>query len=155
MGGGEAEEVDQLGGEGGTGAHTGELIQGKGLLHNLECFPKHHWIMSCWHQWKQKNFNHFCQESAKIHENTLNQWSKYELYVFRNKSVHSSILFFLCKSLVSIVYYLWFSLVTFCYLLLLLLFLHLLLFLVGVVWTICSCSNPMRSIFLKVWKPGN
>ena len=42
VGGGEAEEDDQLGGEGGTGAHTGELIQGKGLLHNLECFPKHH-----------------------------------------------------------------------------------------------------------------
>ena len=42
VGGGEAEEDDQLGGEGGTGAHTGELIQGKGLLHNLESFPKHH-----------------------------------------------------------------------------------------------------------------
>ena len=26
VGGGEAEEDDQLGGEGGTGAHTGELI---------------------------------------------------------------------------------------------------------------------------------
>ena len=47
VGGGEAEEDDQLGGEGGTGAHTGELIQGKGLLHNLESFPKHHPIMSC------------------------------------------------------------------------------------------------------------
>ena len=47
VGGGEAEEDDQLGGEGGTGAHTGELIQGKGLLHNLEGFPKHHPIMSC------------------------------------------------------------------------------------------------------------
>ena len=46
VGGGEAEEDDQLGGEGGTGAHTGELIQGKGLLHNLEGFPKHHPIMS-------------------------------------------------------------------------------------------------------------
>ena len=46
VGGGEAEEDDQLGGQGGPGAHTGELIQGKGLLHNLEGFPKHHPIMS-------------------------------------------------------------------------------------------------------------
>ena len=32
VGGGEAEKDDQLGGEGGTGAHTGELIQGKGSI---------------------------------------------------------------------------------------------------------------------------
>ena len=47
VGGGEAEENDQLGGQGGTGAHTGELIQGKRLLHNLESFPKHHPIRPC------------------------------------------------------------------------------------------------------------